>query len=80
MKPFDQVRPIDAYTLNRAVKVHNFFESQAAIMQRLIDFASSVPDFRRSDKGNIRHRLADIIMLMILGRASGHARRAGIIN
>ena len=31
--------------------------------------ASSVPDFRRPDKGNIRHRLADIIMLMVLGRA-----------
>ncbi len=30
-----------------------------------MDFASSVPDFRRSDKGNIRHRLADITILMV---------------
>ena len=33
-----------------------------------MDFATSVPDFRRAGKGNIRHCLADIIMLMILGR------------
>ncbi len=51
-----------------------------SIMDRLIDFASSVPDFRRSDKGNIRHRLNDIIMLMILGRASGCVGRADIIE
>lgn len=43
-------------------------------------FALSVPDFRRPDKGNIRHRLADIIMLMILGRASGHVARSEIIE
>ena len=42
--------------------------------------ASSVPDFRRPDKGNIRHRLADIIMLMVLGRASGHVARSKIIE
>ena len=45
-----------------------------------MDFASSVPDFRRTDKGNFRHRLADIIMLMMLGRASGHLGRADIIE
>ncbi|MDD6228178.1 MAG: ISAs1 family transposase [Bacteroidales bacterium] len=39
-------------------------------------FASSVPDFRRSDKGNFRHRLSDIIILMILARACGHVGRA----
>ena len=43
-------------------------------------FALSVPDFRRPDKGNIRHRLADIIMLMILGHASGHVARSEIIE
>ncbi len=48
-------------------------------MERLLDFASSVPDFRRSDKGNIRHRLDDII-LMILGRASGYVGGADIIE
>lgn len=49
-------------------------------MERLIDFASSVPDFRRSNKGNIRHRLDDIIILMIFGRASGYVGRADILE
>ena len=49
-------------------------------MDRLMAFALSVPDFRRSDKGNIRHRLEDIIMLMVLGRASGCIGRADIIE
>lgn len=45
-----------------------------------MDFASFVPDFRRVGKGNIRHRMDDIIMLMILGRASGRVGRAEIIE
>lgn len=45
-----------------------------------MDFAASVPDFRRTDKGNIRHRLEDIIMLMILARASRCVGRAEIIE
>lgn len=45
-----------------------------------MNFASSVPDFRRTGKGNIRHRMADIIMLMILGRTSGRVGRAEIIE
>lgn len=45
-----------------------------------MDFASSVPDFRRSGKGNIRHRLGDSIMLLILGRACGCVGRADIIE
>lgn len=40
----------------------------------------SVPDFRRTDKGNIRHRLEDIIMLMVLARASKCVGRAEIIE
>lgn len=49
-------------------------------MERLLDFSSSVPDFRRSNKGNIRHRLEYIIMLMVLARASGCVGRADIIE
>lgn len=45
-----------------------------------MDFANSVPDFRRSDKGNIRHRLADIIILMIFARECGCVGRADIIE
>ncbi|WP_297182369.1 ISAs1 family transposase [uncultured Phocaeicola sp.] len=49
-------------------------------MYKLKEFSSSVPDFRRSDKGNIRHRLDDIIMLMILARASKCVGRTEIIE
>ena len=45
-----------------------------------MDFASSVPDFRRSDKGNFRHQLKDMIMLIILGRLCGCVGRADIIE
>jgi len=49
-------------------------------MERLFDFAFSIPDFRRTDKGNIRHELGDVIMLMILGRMSRCVGRADIIE
>ena len=78
--PLDQDRSIDANALNHTAKVQNRFVKPGSIMEKLMDFATSVPDFRRTDKGNIRHRLADIIMLMILGRISGHAERADIIE
>ena len=48
-------------------------------MERLVDFASSAPEFRRESKGNIRHRLSDIIVLTILARASKCLGRAEII-
>lgn len=80
METLDQIRSTGAYAPNRASKLINKSESQGSILSRLMDFASSVPDFRRSDKGNIRHRLADIIILMILGRVSGCVGRAEIIE
>lgn len=43
-------------------------------------FASSVSDFRRTDRGNIRHKLGDILLLNILARASKCIRRAEIIE
>ena len=48
-------------------------------MDRPVDFASSVPDFCRTGKGNHSHRLRDIIMLMVRGRVSGFVGRADII-
>ena len=45
-----------------------------------MNFAASVPDFRRCDKGNLRHRLRDIIILMILGRTCGHVGRSDIME
>ena len=80
IKPLDQVRSIGAYAPNHTTKVQNKIGAPRSILDELRAFASSVPDFRRTDKGNIRHRLDDIIMLMILGRIAGHVRRADIME
>ena len=80
IKPLDQKYSAGADALNHAVKVQNKFKSKCSILDRLMDFAASVPDFRRTDKGNIRHRLEDIIMLMVFARASKCVGRAEIIE
>ncbi len=80
MKPLDQVRSTDAYAPDHTAKVHNKFDTRRSIMEELRAFASSVPDFRRLDKGNFRHSLNDIIMLMILGRMAGCIGRAEILE
>ena len=79
-KPLDQIRSTDAKALNRTSKLVNKSEFNGSILDRLMNFAVSVPDFRRSDKGNIRHRLADIIILMIFARECGCVGRADIIE
>lgn len=45
-----------------------------------MEFASSVPDFRRTSKGNHRHRLDDILILIVLARTSKCIGRAEIIE
>ena len=80
IKPLDPVISIGADAHNHAIKVVNKFGSRDSILYKLKEFSSSVPDFRRSDKGNIRHRLDDIIMLMILARASKCVGRTEIIE
>lgn len=80
IKTLDQNGPIDAIALNHTSKLVNKSEFNGSILDRLIDFARSVPDFRRSDKGNIRHKLADIIILMIFARECGCVGRADIIE
>lgn len=64
----------------RITKVVKKSDMRSSILEQLKAFATSIPDFRRTDKGNIRHWLADIIMLMILGRASGCVGRADIME
>ena len=80
IRPLDQIRPIDADMLNHITKVQNISGQKYSILSRLMDFATSVPDFRRSGKGNFRHQLKDVIMLMILGRLCGCVGRADIIE
>lgn len=48
-------------------------------MGQTFDFAQSVPDFRRNSKGNFRHNLADMLVLIMLARMSGHYVRPSII-
>ena len=53
---------------------------EGSIMERLMDFAFSIPDFRWTSKGNIRHKLGDIIILMVFARLSKCTGRADIIE
>ena len=39
-------------------------------MKHLREFVTSVPEYRRTGKGNFKHKLEDILMLVILGRLS----------
>ena len=79
-KPLDQMRSTGVNAPNRTSNLVNKSEFNGSILNRLMNFARSVPDFRRSDKGNIQHRLADIIILMILARECGCVGRADIIE
>lgn len=79
-KPLDQDVLIGAEAHSHAAKVHNKLDSQGSIMEKLMDFASSVPDFRRQGKGNIRHKLKDVIILTIFARASKCVGRGEIIE
>ena len=49
-------------------------------MEGLVEFAATIPDFRRTGKGNIRHKLSDIILLMVMARVSGFTARTEIIE
>ena len=79
-KPLDQMSSTSAYSLDHTAKIQNKIEPHSNILKRLMEFASSVPDFRRLAKGNIRHRLSDIILLILLGRSSKCVGRAEIIE
>lgn len=49
-------------------------------MKHLKGFVKSVPDFRRTGKGNYRHRLEDILLLVIFARLGGCITRPDIIR
>lgn len=53
---------------------------EGSILESLMDFAFSIPDFRRTGKGNFRHRLGDIVLLMIFAMMSKCAGRADIVE
>ncbi len=70
-------------TSNLPTKVQSITQTSindGSIMDRLVNFAKTVPDFPRIGTGNYRQNLGDIIILMILARMSGCVARADIIE
>ena len=53
---------------------------RGSIMTHLRKFVSSVPEYRRTIRGNFKHKLEDILMLVILGRLSKCITRAEILQ
>lgn len=80
IKPLDQDLPARANAAGHTAKLIKNFDTQCSIWDSLKKFAYSVPDFRRTGRGNIRHVLGDIIILMILARMSRCVGRADIIE
>lgn len=80
MIPLDHKRTIGADTSNHNAKLVKKSDTGCTILEKLKEFASSVPDFRRTGKGNIRHPLKDVIVLLILARMSKCVGRMEIIE
>ena len=53
---------------------------RGSILTHLRKFVSSVPEYRRTSRGNFKHKLEDILMLVILGRLSKCITRAEILQ
>lgn len=53
---------------------------RGSMMTHLRKFVSSVPEYRRTSRGNFKHKLEDILMLVIWGRLSKCITRAEILQ
>ena len=53
---------------------------RGSIMTHLRKFVSSVPEYRRTSRGNFKYNFEDILMLVILGRLSKCITRAEIFQ
>ena len=53
---------------------------RGSIMTHLRKFVSSVPEYRGTSRGNFKHKLEDILMLVILGRLSKCITRAEMLQ
>lgn len=80
IKPLDQDLSARTNAAGHTAKLIKKFDTQCSIWDSLKEFAYSVPDFRRTGRGNIRHVLGDVIILMILARMSRCVGRADIIE
>lgn len=61
------------------LKKKHFDCLRGSIMTHLRKFVSSVPEYRRTSRGNFKHKLEDILMLVLLGRLSKCITRAEIL-
>ena len=62
------------------LKKKHFVCLRGSIITHLRKFVSSVPEYRRTSKGNFKYKLEDILMLVILGRLSKCITRAEILQ
>lgn len=53
---------------------------RGSVMTHLKKIVSYVPEYRRTSRGNFKHKLEDILMLVILGRFSKCFTRAEILQ
>lgn len=49
-------------------------------MSHLREFVTTVPEYRRTSKGNYKHKLEDIVMLVIMARLSKCITRSDILE
>ncbi len=63
-KSIDQKSLTSGEATCHSAKLVTQSEISASIFNQLMEFALSVPDFRRTHRGNIRYRLKNIIMLI----------------
>lgn len=79
ISPLNQDLSAGAISAGHATKLQKDSKTRRSIWNELKDFAYSIPDFRRLSKGNVRHRLGDIIILQIMARMSCCVSRADIM-
>ena len=72
-------KKVGIVTTNLKRKSHSSI-IEGSVLESLWNFAFSVSDFRRTGKGNIRHKLGDIIIFMIFAGMSKCDGRADIIE
>ena len=62
------------------LKKKHFVCLRGSIITHLRKFVSSVPEYRRTSKGNFKYKLEDILMLVIRGRLGKCMTRPDIIR
>ena len=70
---------MEAVAPTKVQKKPQFSVPEGCILEKMLNFASSVPEFRRTGKGNLRHKLGDIVMLLMLASLSKCGSRADIL-